>query len=172
MGLLYNLFGKKGENVQETERTTEKNSVYAPVKGNVIPLEQFPDEVFSAGVLGMGFGIYPEEEQVCAPFEGKVVQVSDTKHAVGLKSVDGMEVLIHVGIDTVEMNGKGFRTFVKEGDSVTLGQKLVIFSKEEIQKAGYKDAIAVIVTNSDDYAGIDLKAKGQTECKALVMTVK
>lgn len=169
MGLFDQLFGKKEESRKETGRMTEKNSIYAPVAGKVIPLEQFPDEVFSAGVLGMGFGIWPEEEQVCAPFEGKVIQMSDTKHAIGLKSLDGMELLIHIGVDTVEMQGKGFQTFVNEGDSVVPGQKLVTFSKKEIRKAGYKDAVAVIITNSDDYSAVRLITEGQADGNTLIM---
>lgn len=173
MGLLNNLFGKKDE-VQEkhTERITEVNTIYAPLDGQAISLEDFPDEVMRAEVLGKGCGIIPNEECVKAPFEGEIIQVADTKHAVGIKSLDGIELLIHIGVDTVEMNGKGFQTFVKVGDTVSLGQKLIAFSREEIRKAGYIDAVAMIITNSDDYQEVNLEVKGNVTCGNRIMAVK
>ncbi|MFR6162183.1 MAG: PTS glucose transporter subunit IIA [Mediterraneibacter gnavus] len=96
-------------------------------------------------MLGFGCGIQPTSEMVYAPFDGAIVQVSDTKHAVGLRSADGTEVLIHVGMDTVEMNGNGFTTFVKTGDNVKKGEKLIEFSISEIEAAGYSSVTAVVV---------------------------
>lgn len=133
---------------------TEKNMVYTPVEGEVISLEQIGDGVFSAGMLGMGCGIRPQKEQVYAPFDGKIITVADTKHAIGLESDAGIEILIHVGIDTVEMNGKGFEPLVKEGQCVKTGEPLLTFSEKEIRKAGYDTVISVIVTNSDDYSDV------------------
>ena len=100
-------------------------------------------------------------DRVCAPFNGTVTQVIDTKHAVGVTSKDGLELLIHVGMDTVAMNGEGFTCLVKEGDTVKLGQKLMTFSMEAIKAAGHPVTTAVVVTNADDFADIQVLAKGQ-----------
>ena len=128
----------------------EPGTVYVPIRGRVMPLEEIPDEVFSQGVLGPGCGIEPAEETVCAPFAGTITQLSETKHAVGLTSDDGMELLIHVGMDTVEMNGKGFAYYVKEGEKLTRGQKLMTFSLADIKAAGHPATTAVILCNADE----------------------
>lgn len=130
--------------------------IYAPAEGRAIPLSQFPDEVFSSEALGPGCGIEPEGDTVCAPFNGEVTQVIDTKHAVGLTSESGVEVLIHIGVDTVAMNGKGFQTDIKPGQKVMKGEKLITFDRQAIREAGYKEAIAVIVINADDYSSVEL----------------
>ena len=146
-----------GKNKQAAEPLT----VYAPFSGNAIAMEEIPDPVFSEGILGKGCGLEPGEETVCAPFNGTVTQVIDTKHAVGITSKDGLELLIHVGMDTVAMNGEGFNCLVKEGDTVKLGQKLMTFSMEAIKAAGHPVTTAVVVTNADDFADIQVLAKGQ-----------
>ena len=124
-------------------------------------MEEIPDPVFSEGILGKGCGLEPAEETVCAPFNGTVTQVIDTKHAVGVTSKDGLELLIHVGMDTVAMNGEGFTCLVKEGDTVKLGQKLMTFSMEAIKAAGHPATTAVVVTNADDFADIQVLAQGE-----------
>ena len=124
-------------------------------------MEEIPDPVFSEGILGKGCGLEPAEETVCAPFNGTVTQVIDTKHAVGVTSKDGLELLIHVGMDTVAMNGEGFTCLVKEGDTVKLGQKLMTFSMETIKAAGHPATTAVVVTNADDFADIQVLAQGE-----------
>ena len=124
-------------------------------------MEEIPDPVFSEGILGKGCGLEPAEETVCAPFNGTVTQVIDTKHAVGVTSKDGLELLIHVGMDTVAMNGEGFTCLVKEGDTVKLGQKLMTFSMEAIKTAGHPATTAVVVTNADDFADIQVLAQGE-----------
>ena len=169
MGLFKNIFGKKEE---QTQKTFEKNTVYAPFKGTVIPLEQINDGVFSSGMLGAGVGMYPDEETVYAPFDGKIIQIADTKHAIGILSDDNIELLIHVGMDTVAMNGKGFELFVSEGDTVHCGQKLMHFSKAEISKAGYPDTTAIIVTNTDDFGTIEPLADGAVEKTTSILSVK
>ena len=153
------IFGKFGGN--KNKQATEPLTVYAPFGGNAIALEEIPDPVFSQGILGQGCGMEPAEETVCAPFNGTVTQVIDTKHAVGITSKDGLELLIHVGMDTVDMKGEGFTCHVKEGDSVKLGQKLITFSREAIKAAGHPTTTAVGVTNADAFAGIQGIAKGE-----------
>ena len=145
----------------KNKQAAEPLTVYAPFSGNAIALEEIPDPVFSEGILGKGCGLEPGEETVCAPFNGTVTQVIDTKHAVGVTSKDGVELLIHVGMDTVAMNGEGFTCLVKEGDAVKMGQKLMTFSMEAIKAAGHPVTTAVVVTNADDFADIQVLAKGQ-----------
>lgn len=127
--------------------------VYQPVKGKVIAREAIPDPTFAGGILGDGVGIEPEEGVVVAPFDGEVTAVMDSKHAVTLEA-NGMELLIHVGVNTVNMKGEGFTAFVQEGDRVTVGQKLLGFDRDAIKKAGYSDTVAVLLTNAEDLADV------------------
>ena len=151
--------------------TCEKGRVYAPIKGNVIPSANIPDETFAAGVLGEGVGIEPELGVVYAPFDGEISSTTDTKHAIGISSPDGMELLIHVGVNTVAMEGDGFELFCAEGDTVKAGQKLMTFSIDKIKAAGYSTTTAVLVTNSDDYAGLEIK-EGACEPLDCVISIK
>ncbi|MCD8161735.1 MAG: glucose PTS transporter subunit IIA [Clostridiales bacterium] len=136
---------------------TKPMTVYAPVQGKVIPRAEIPDPTFAEGVLGDGVGIDPSEGLVVAPFDGEITSVVDSKHAVGIASKDGMELLIHVGVDTVKMNGKGFHTLVSEGDMVKAGDELIRFDIDEIKKAGFSSITAVLVTNSDDYDALQVR---------------
>ncbi len=129
--------------------------ILAPTAGRVISREQIPDETFASGVLGDGVAIEPTSENVYAPFDGTISSVAESKHAVGITGVGDMELLIHVGVDTVAMNGDGFQVFVKEGDSVKAGQKLMTFDRKKIAAAGHPDCVVTLLTNSDDYE--DLK---------------
>ena len=133
-------------------------TVLQPVKGNVIAREAIPDDTFAAGILGDGVGIEPTDELVVAPFDGTISSVAESQHAVGLES-NGMEMLIHVGVDTVNMQGDGFTCLVKEGDEVKAGQPLIRFDREKIKAAGYSDTVAVLLTNSDDLEGVECGAK-------------
>lgn len=126
--------------------------ICAPVKGTAIAQEDIPDETFATGVLGRCIGIDPVDGVVISPFDGEVTSVVDTQHAVGLCSADGIELLIHVGVDTVKMNGDGFRLLVGEGDKIRAGQRLIEFSIDKIRQAGCSPVTAVIVVNSDDYS--------------------
>ena len=125
-----------------------------PCKGKVIAREEIPDETFAAGILGDGIGVVPEEGIVVAPFDGTVTSVFDTKHAITLEK-DGMEVLIHIGVNTVNMQGEGFSAFVEEGAEVKAGQKLLGFDRAAIAKAGYNDTVVMLLTNSDDLEGVE-----------------
>lgn len=133
--------------------TCAAGKVYQPVKGKVIAREDIPDPTFAGGILGDGVGIEPEEGVVVAPFDGEVTAVMDSKHAVTLEA-NGMELLIHVGVNTVNMKGEGFTAFVQEGDTVTVGQKLLGFDRDAIKKAGYSDTVAVLLTNAEDLADV------------------
>ena len=132
--------------------------VLQPVKGAVIAREQIPDDTFASGVLGDGVGIQPADDKVVAPFDGTISSVAESHHAVGIES-NGMEMLIHVGVDTVNMKGDGFTCLVKEGDAVKAGQPLIIFDRAKIKAAGYSDTVAVLLTNSDDMEDVECGAK-------------
>ena len=133
-------------------------TVLQPVKGNVIAREDIPDGTFASGVLGDGVGIEPTDEVVVAPFDGTVSSVAESRHAVGLEA-GGMELLIHVGVDTVNMNGDGFTCLVAEDEAVKAGQPLIRFSREKIKAAGYSDTVAVLLTNSEDLEGVECGLK-------------
>lgn len=127
--------------------------VTAPLSGRVIPMEEIPDQVFSQGILGEGVGIEPTGNVVVAPADATVCSViEDSRHAVGLTLNNGAELLIHVGIDTVSMNGDGFQLHVKEGDRVRLGDKLITFDPEKIKAAGHPTTTAFLVTDPGDLA--------------------
>lgn len=147
----------------------EGGTVYAPVKGKVISSSKIPDETFATGVLGEGIGIEPSLGEVVAPFDGEISSVTDTKHAIGVTSPDGMELLIHVGVNTVNMNGDGFELFCKEGDKVKAGQKLMSFDIDKIKKAGYPTVTAVLVTNSDDYENLTITEGSCNELDKVIM---
>jgi PTS system beta-glucosides-specific IIC component len=129
--------------------------ISSPVEGKVIPLSQVKDQVFSAGLLGKGVGIEPTGNEIVAPFDGTISTLFPTKHAIGIVSENGTELLIHIGIETVELNGKFFETHVKQGDYVKRGQLLVSADFAKITEAGYNTQIPVIITNSQDYASIE-----------------
>lgn len=154
MGFFDKLFGKTPA-FKPVE--TQPGILYAPITGRYIPLEEIPDVVFSQGILGPGCGIEPEEELVVAPVDGTVIQIADTKHAVGLESEDGMEFLIHVGLDTVDMNGDGFVPKVKVGDKVRCGQPLLAFSAAKIRAAGHPITTAFLLVNADDLVPLHMQ---------------
>lgn len=136
---------------KEEGPAAKKGMIYAPVTGAYIPLAEIPDEVFSQGFVGQGCGIIPAEGKVYAPADGEVTTVADTGHAVGIRTAEGGEFLIHVGIDTVDMGGKGFAPKVKQGSRVKMGQLLLEFDASAIKAAGPPDITAFLLTNSDAY---------------------
>lgn len=147
---------EKAEETAETETKADENghNMKAYLSGRAIPLEEVPDEVFSQHVMGDGLAIEPEDETVVAPADGTVSAVmEDSRHACGLTLANGVEVLIHVGIDTVSMNGDGFELFVKEGDTVRCGQPLIRFDKAKILAAGHPATTVFVVTDEGDASG-------------------
>lgn len=160
MGLFDKIFSKLETAVKVT---VEPNILYLPIDGEVIPLKDIGDGVFSEGILGQGCGIKPTDETVYAPLEGTVTQIADTRHAVGLISNDGVEVLIHVGMDTVDMNGDGFTVLVQNEQKVKCGQPLVKFSLSKIKSAGHPTTTAFVVTNTDEFSSVNVLAIGDTK---------
>lgn len=142
---LKSLFGAK-------EKEAEK--ILAPVEGEAIPVTEVPDPTFAEEMLGKGAAIHPAKGRVVAPADGQVVVMFPTGHAVSIRTSEGAEILIHVGLDTVNLEGKYFTTHVKEGDTVKAGDLLVEFDKEAIEAAGYKMITPVVICNSDEYAEV------------------
>lgn len=128
-----------------------KIRLQSPAAGTVIPLGEMKDEAFASGAMGLGAAVVPEEGMVYAPADGEVSLVFDTKHAVGITTEEGVEILLHIGIDTVKLKGRGFTSYVESGDKVKQGDKLVSFDREAIAEDGYDTTIAVLVTNSGNY---------------------
>ena len=146
----------KAETTEETSSPKAECSadltIANPVSGEVIALSEVNDATFSSGVLGEGYAVIPTEGKVTAPFDGKVETLMDTHHALGLVSNSGIEMLIHVGLETVTLNGKYFTPKVAEGDSFKKGDVLLTFDLEAIKKEGYDTTTPVVVSNADDYA--------------------
>lgn len=148
------------------------NMISSPIQGEIIPLDKVNDAAFSTKTMGDGFAVVPSEGKVYAPFDGKVELLFPTKHALGLKRTDGLELLIHIGFDTVNLKGKGFQSFVKQGDYVKKGTLLMEFDKNELEKMGYDITTAVVVTNSASYSKINVKKTGTVEGKESVLYVE
>ncbi len=158
------------------ENTAAKNTavktIAAPLNGRVMPLSEVEDGVFSEGMLGEGAAIEPVSGEVTAPCNGEISMVFDTKHAIGLVTEDGVELLIHVGIDTVQLNGKCFDVKVQAGDQVKVGDLLAVVDLEGIKAAGYRTVTPVIVSNTDDYASVTIAASGDVKAGADLLNVQ
>lgn len=137
--------------------TSQTNTVESPVKGKIVKLEEVNDQAFSSKMMGEGFAVVPSEGRVTSPFDSEVVSVFPTKHAIGLKRLDGLELLIHVGIDTVELKGEYFETLVKQGDFVKKDQLLLTFDDKKIKELGFDTTTMVVVTNSKEFEEIHLR---------------
>lgn len=159
--------------LESTPVTTIKkgeNNVYSPLTGELINLNKIKDEAFAQGLLGAGVGIIPTVGELVAPFDGTIVTVFPTKHAIGIISETGMELLIHVGLDTVQLKGEGYETFVAQGDQVKRGQKLLSFDIAKITAAGYSVETPIIVTNSADYMDVISTAEKTVTSSDLIIT--
>ncbi len=147
-------------------------SVAAPVNGTCIPLSEVNDAVFSQKILGDGAAIIPSEGKVYAPVNGTVSTVFDTKHAIGLLSEDGVELLIHIGIDTVNLEGKHFTAHVESGQKIKQGDLLVSFDQEQIQKDGYDTVTPILITNTAEFHSIHMNASGNVKVGDVLLTVQ
>ena len=171
--------GKANDENINTEVTAEKEEnkqisekvIKSPMNGTVIPLSEVPDAVFSSEMLGKGFGVEPSEGKAYAPVDGEVTTVFDTKHALGLMSKNGVELLIHIGMDTVKLNGRGFDVKVKAGDQVKAGDLLAEFDMDLIKSEGYPVTTAVVITNTDDCEAIGEVKTGAVTKDTDVLTV-
>ncbi|WP_102706797.1 PTS sugar transporter subunit IIA [Terribacillus saccharophilus] len=127
-----------------------KTLLYAPIEGKVVPIEEVPDEVFSQKMMGDGIAIIPSSGKVVAPADCKVEKVFETKHAIALTTDDGLELLIHVGIDTVGMKGDGFHVSVRDGQKLKAGEELMEFDIEKIQAANLNPITPVLILNPEN----------------------
>ncbi|KHF41361.1 PTS sugar transporter subunit IIA [Halalkalibacter okhensis] len=164
--MLKSLFGKKESKVEVT----------SPITGKVLELAEVPDPVFSQKMMGDGVAFDPEDGEVVSPVDGEIVQVFPTKHAVGIKTKSGMEILIHIGLETVNLNGEGFESFVKAGDKVKRGDKLIEFDLNVVREKAASTITPMIITNTDDVVEIMEKNTGvpatKTETNVLTITLK
>ncbi|QFT88659.1 Glucose-specific phosphotransferase enzyme IIA component [Bacillus sp. THAF10] len=160
--MLKKLFGKKEQAPTPTEET-----VLAPINGKVTELTEVPDPTFSQKMMGDGIAIIPEDGEVVSPVNGEIIQFFHTKHAIGIRSESGAEILIHVGLETVSMNGEGFNGHVKEGDNVKVGDKLISFDLDLVKEKAENTITPIVITNGEvieslDKNVVDQATKGQT----------
>lgn len=146
------------------DASSASNVLVAPVSGRVVRMTDVPDPVFGGEMMGKGCAVWPEGDVAYAPVSGVVTVTMG--HAVGLKSDDGIEVLLHIGVDTVNLEGKGFTGYVAEGDRVCAGDPLIRFDRQVIAAAGFKDCVVLAVSNSDDYSDVRLTAEPDSMVEA------
>ncbi|MDD3745480.1 MAG: glucose PTS transporter subunit IIA [Anaerostipes sp.] len=147
-------------------------TVYNPVRGKVIPLDDVKDDVFSNGMLGDGFAVEPATGVVYAPVNGTISVVFSTKHAIGINSEGGAEILIHLGLDTVKLNGEYYNVMVEPGMKVFVGDRIATFDMHKIKKAGFSLTTPVVVSNSEDFTSLTIEKTGRMDAKKKVMSVK
>lgn len=168
------LFGKKYVDQEYNEKQAKKaelvdqevvkgTKLVSPLDGTVMPLAEVKDEVFSSGAMGQGVAVEPTNGLLRAPADGKMVMTFATGHAVGMKSNDGAEILIHIGMDTVNLQGKGFETLVQKGQEVKAGDPLVKFDIDAIKEAGYTVTTPIVITNSKEYGQVRQVAFGEVK---------
>jgi PTS system beta-glucosides-specific IIC component len=152
--------------------TAAAKKIYAPVRGRVLPITQSADPAHQQEAVGKGVCFMPVGGKIFAPCDGKVEMVFDTKHAINIASKDGVEVLIHCGIDTVKLGGKGFTTHVKDGDEVKKGQLILEYNKDIIARSGFSLETQVVITNSGDYRAITQAKTGDCIVGDLILYVE
>lgn len=162
----------EAEKLEIQESVTGEILLDSHMEGEAIPMSEVKDETFAAEVLGKGIAIIPKKGEVTAPCDAVVETVFATRHAIGLKADHGVEILIHVGINTVELGGKFYTSHVTEGDRVRTGQVMLTFDMEKIKEAGYDVTTPMIVTNSDDYQEIRILKTGNVTKQDAVLEIK
>jgi glucose-specific phosphotransferase system IIA component len=169
------LGGSGGKAAGETARAgnaAAAKEIYAPVAGHVLPITQSADAAHQQEAVGKGVCFMPRGGKIYAPFDGTVEMVFDTKHALVVKSAAGVEVLIHCGIDTVNLGGEGFTVHVKEGETVKTGQLVLEYDKDVIERGGYSLETQVVVTNSSEFSAVTQVKQGDCEPGDLILRVE
>lgn len=169
---LFDMFKKKGADAAPSEPAApasvnakaSDDVLCAPVSGKLIAMTEVPDPVFGGEVLGRGCAVWPEDDVVYAPADGTITVTMG--HAMGIMSKSGVEVLVHCGVDTVNLQGKGFKAFAKQGDEVKAGQPLLKMDREVIAEAGYKDCVVLAVSNTADFASVDMTVEAGSQVSA------
>ena len=144
-------------------------TVYSPCVGQVVNLSEVPDAVFSEKMLGDGACIVPESNEFFSPVDGEIVQVFDTRHAYSIRSSDGLEILVHIGLNTVELKGEGFTALVKDGDKIKKGDKIAQVNLEHVQDMGYQLYTPILITNMSEVKKINVTQK-KVEAKDALFT--
>lgn len=164
---MFNFFKKD----KKEEPVFEKRNLYAPANGRIVPVTEVADPVFSQKMMGDGYAVIPTDGEIYSPVEGKVLSVFPTKHAVGIQLDNGLEILLHMGLDTVELNGKPFETHVKEGDTLTAGTHVATCDLDALAAAGKDNAMVVVITNMDKVQEFKLTASGAVKAQSVIGTV-
>lgn len=176
MGLLDKLFGKV-ERKPVVDRPAPldiqpaSDVVCAAASGQLMAMADIPDPVFACGAMGPAVGIKPDNGIVYAPVTGTITLTTGTLHALGLRSDDGAEILLHMGVDTVNMKGDGFTGFVEKGQHVRAGEALLVMDLDKVAAAGYSDVVITVVTNADEFSSIASAAAGTIGAGERIMTV-
>ena len=170
----FDRFKKKAEPAKPSKPakldvTPSADAVYAAATGKLIPMEEIPDPVFASGAMGRAVGIQPSDGIVYAPVSGKITAAMP--QAQGLLSNDGVEVLIHVGIDTVNMKGDGFEVYTQKEEMVQAGDPLLKFDRAKVAAAGYNDVVITVITNTDDYAAVEPVGSGDVQAGTQVLKI-
>ncbi|RDU24104.1 beta-glucoside-specific PTS transporter subunit IIABC [Anaerosacchariphilus polymeriproducens] len=153
--------------------SSEKEKLIAsPVEGKVIPLSEVNDQAFASETLGKGYAIVPTKGEITAPFDGQVDAIFETKHAIGLRREDGMELLIHIGLDTVKLNGQYFESFVENGKKIKKGETLIKFDLDKLIELGYDVTTPVIVANTDKFSKIEVLHKTDVVLSEVILHVE
>lgn len=178
MGLLDKLFGKADERVEPPVRPEPvvveptPSGIYATCDGELMHMADLPDPLFAAGAMGVAVGVKPTRGVVYAPVSGTITLMTGTLHALGIRSDEGIDILIHVGVDTVNMKGDGFHGYVEQGQHVVAGESLMTMDLAKISDAGYSDVVILVVINSDEYTTITPVPAGPVAAGTQVMTVE
>lgn len=160
------------EGAENTETQGKAITLYSHMNGTAVKLEDVEDEVFSQKILGEGAAVEPSEGKLYAPCDGKIDSVFDTKHAVNMVSSDGVEILLHIGIDTVKLGGQYFEAHVSDGQEVKKGDLLISFDMDKIKAAGYKVTTPIIIGNTDDYASVEPVAQNSVSAGDMILKIK
>ncbi|WMJ23988.1 PTS glucose transporter subunit IIA [Paludicola sp. MB14-C6] len=154
------------------KKENEASEIFATQNGTAIALTDVPDEVFSEKMLGDGIAIIPTSNEVVSPVNGTIIDVTETLHAYCIATDDGLEILIHIGVDTVELKGEGFESFVKANDKVKVGDKLATVDLDFIKSKGYQTHTPIIITNMQDIKEMKTNLVQTQQAKTVVMTYK
>lgn len=160
------------EGAENTETNGKTITLYSHMNGTAVKLEDVEDEVFSQKILGEGAAVEPSEGKLYAPCDGKIDSVFDTKHAVNMVSDDGVEILLHIGIDTVKLGGQYFEAHVSDGQEVKKGDLLISFDMDKIKAAGYKVTTPLIIGNTDDFASVEPVAQNSVSAGDMILKIK
>lgn len=160
------------EGAENTETNGKTITLYSHMNGTAVKLEDVEDEVFSQKILGEGAAVEPSEGKLYAPCDGKIDSVFDTKHAVNMVSDDGVEILLHIGIDTVKLGGQYFEAHVSDGQEVKKGDLLISFDMDKIKAAGYKVTTPLIIGNTDDFASVEPVAQNSVSAGDIILKIK